>query len=235
MFCVILLGKSLTAFVPIQDTHLPFKFGIGTIGIDHNVDLANSSKPLTISESFHIADDFTAAHTKNRVIAIHITETNIFHKLIHTHAKLKFTNHHNIGLLIESIISQFSAAITLTNTVDILIAKHIIAGEKIIQIKLSTFKYFKKSTFKSSIFFSKSNTLSKTIIGDNTIATQSTQILIINTTNITINGTLIATICPNDNAVFKNFTYKPLLLVLEILRSAHAFNNEPYNAPKTHT
>jgi hypothetical protein len=214
---------------------VPCLLGTGIIGIDHNVVFAKSSNDLTTFDSFHIAEVFTAAHTRNRVIAIHKTDIIILQIFTHIQAKFNSTNHPNIGVFSISPNSG-KLLINLTNTVDILIAKHIIAGEKIIPIKFCTCKYLKNFTHNAScIDFSKSNALSRIIIGDNVIANHSTQILIINTTAITINGIQIAIICPSDTIIFKNDTYTLFESDTETLKSLPAFNNDQYNAVNTHT
>ncbi|MBO7505192.1 hypothetical protein J6T66_03500 [bacterium] len=98
--------------------------------------------------------------------------------------------------------SAVAVATTLTNTVDILTAKQIIAGEKIIPIKFETVKYFSKSIFFT--FSSHQKAFIKMMAGDKTIAIQITPILIKNTTNIAINGIHTASVCANDSIPLSN-------------------------------
>jgi hypothetical protein len=158
--------------------------------MDHIADLANFSNHLTFS---HNADAFTADQIKNQLIATHITLHINFHKLTHADAIFSSINHQNKVVVLAIIPSEFTVLIILTKTVDILTAKQIIAGEKIIPIKFETVKYFNTS-LALLIFSSQPNALTNIIAGDNTIAIRITQILIRNTTNIATNGIPTATV-----------------------------------------
>ena len=146
--------------------------------------------------------DLTAAHTKNHVIAIHITDTISLDISVATQAiSILIVHHKIIGSVF--IFSQFIVAIILTSTVDRLTAKHMITGENIIGIRFSIFR--KSTAF--GIFFSRSKAFNKIIIGDSDIANHNTHILITNTILIAIKGIQIAIICHTDSKAFKNLTY----------------------------
>jgi hypothetical protein len=93
---------------------------------------------------------------------------------------------------------------SLTRTVDILIAKHITTGENIIQIRDFRLKY---SEMKFLFPFSskKSKADSKTIIGDKTIAIHIIATLISRAKRAAASGIAIANTCPNVNTHDKNF------------------------------
>jgi hypothetical protein len=139
----------------------------------------------------HSFDIPIAAQTKNRVTAIHSTEIINFHKLIVSHHISILINHHSTSCFAVSILSKFSPEIIITRTVEILIAKQIIAGAKIIGSKLSTFKYLKTQFFIKSLS-SILNAFNSIIIGDNAIAIHKIHTLIINNIATAINGIPIA-------------------------------------------
>ena len=211
--------------------------GIGTIGIDHNEFFANffseSTKP-----DFPIFDVSIAAHTKNQVIAIHSIETIIFHNDTPKPQRLNWTVHHNISVVVSFFIisSKLSERMVVIKTVDKLIAKQMIAGEKIIGIRLLIWKFDKKP-FQ---FFS--NTLSQislkaeanAIKGDIAIATQRIHTLRINTIATIISGILIANRYHRDSPTFNNCSniHHPHPLERE---SSHAVINEEYKAQNTPT
>jgi hypothetical protein len=114
-------------------------------------------------------------------------------KPIHNHQISKTISHDNISVFITFIPSTFIFDIITTKTVEILIARHIIAGAKIIGIRLLIFKYF---NIVSSLITLSSNLKAFSNIrnGNNAIANQSTHTLIINTTATAINGIQIASI-----------------------------------------
>lgn len=201
----------------------------GTIGIDHKVVSAKPFKLLTILELQSLDPDSTAAHTKNRVIAIQRRETINFQIDTVNHEISSFINHHKISDFTLSIASTFTHDNIVTKTVEILIAKQIIAGEKITFISSATWKHSNKSPLKTLL--SRSNAFSKTINGDIAIAIHRIHILIINTTATTINGIHIANICHTDNAVFNTVAYSPAsggMIHIE-------FTKEVYNAENTPT
>jgi hypothetical protein len=165
--------------------------GIGTKGIDHNPDLAKLSIVVINSDS-HSFDDLTAAQTKNHVIATHITAIISFHTHIDNQAISILMSHHRIHSSFVSIWLVFIFSIIVTSTVDILMAKHMIAGVKIIQIRFPGLKY-PRSDF-SSIFSNKPNVVNNTIIGDNTIAIHIIHILIMKTTIAATKGIIMANI-----------------------------------------
>jgi len=204
--------------------------GIGTIGIDHNAFSANF---CTFSIFFHNVDAFSAVHTKNHVIAIHITEHTNFPTFTHTPAIFNFIIHHRIGVLDVKISFVFTFMIILISTVDILIAKQTTAGENMIQIRFEILKCSKIELLlvKPS---NKSNAVNNAISGDNTIAAHITHILIINTNSITNNGIAIASICHNDMKVFNVLEYIHSSVVELNLRFIHASINDEYKDPKTH-
>jgi hypothetical protein len=103
----------------------------GTIGIDHKVVSAKPFKLLTILELHSLDPDSTAARTKNRVIAIQRRDTINFQIDTVNHQIFNFISHHKISDFTLSIESTFTHDNIVTKTVEILIAKQIIAGEKI--------------------------------------------------------------------------------------------------------
>ena len=128
-----------------------------------------------------IVDNHTLNHPKS-ICIIHITS-----KLFLNTSSLKF------------ILS-----ISLTKTVDILIAKHITTGENMIDINDSRLKYPQISLlfhFPSK----KPKADSKTIIGDKTIAIQIIATLIRSTKRATAKGIAIASACPKVNIHDKSF------------------------------
>ena len=198
---------------------------------DHNAVFVRFSihftKPLS-----HNLEDLIAAHDKNQVIAIPITEHTSFQMLTHNQATSKDISHHKISCFHVSTLVRFIALIILTRTVDILTAKQIIAGENIIGIRFFTVIYFRTSIVPSTPF-SRSKAFNKTIIGDNTIAIHKTPILKRNTIIITIKGIDMASICKNERIIFNSDTYTQLSVVGENLKFVQAFNNDPYNAVNT--
>ena len=151
-----------------------------------------------------------------------------FHKLIGNHHTSILINHHNISL--QPIALKFNLDIIETKTVDILIAKQIIAGEKIIGIRFFSTRYFNGQSF--PIFSSKPKTLNKIIIGDKAIAIHNIHILIINNTETAINGIHIAITCHNDIATANN---EEKVQLFDGTIQFHIFNNEEYNAVKIQT
>ncbi|MBQ5944962.1 hypothetical protein IJL65_00725 [bacterium] len=126
-----------------------------------------------------------------------------FHILTHAQAIFSVINHQNKDLLSATISWAFIVLKILTNTVDILTAKQIIAGEKIIPIKFFTSKYSNILPFLNTLS-PKLNAFTKIIAGDNIIAIRITPILIRNTTSIAINGIATAIVWQKDNNVFNN-------------------------------
>ena len=162
-----------------QSTHF---HTTGTIGIDHNAFVANDLSDEIIFDS-HIFVVSIAAHTINQVIATHNTETISFINGKLNQPMFNFISHHKISLPPVAISSLLNHIIIVTNTDDILIAKQIIAGEKIIGIRFFNLRY--SNNFHLNTFFQiSSNASAKTINGAKTIANQITQILIIKITTL---------------------------------------------------
>jgi hypothetical protein len=207
----------------------PSFVGIGTIGIDNIAFCAKSFKDLAIHD-FHNLDDSTAAHTKNRVTATQSMAIIIFPIGINVPAISSLTNHHKISSSEVHIGIPLRLFIMLTKTADKLIAKQIIAGEKIIGIKFSKLKYSRDLTeFLAS--FIRPKAVKKTIKGDNAIATQRTQILIMNTIIVTNRGIDIAIICPRLKAAHNKS--QNIHVFFGIIPTV--FINDEYNAVKTPT
>jgi hypothetical protein len=179
----------------------------------------------------HNFDIPIAARTKNRVAAIHNTETINFHKLIVNHHTSILINHHNISCFAVSMLSKFSPEIIVTKTVEILIAKQIIAGAKIIGSKFSTFKYLKTQFFIKSLS-SILKAFNNIIIGDNAIAIHKIHILIINNIATAINGIHIAKTWHTDKATLNN---EVKIHHHEGITHLHEFNKDEYKAVKIHT
>ena len=128
-FCDI-CEKPNAAFAHISSTQ-PLLEGIGIIGIDHKEVSANVFNDVINLDSHNFVYH-TAVQTKNRVTAIQITEIISFHKSIANHQTSNLISHHNISCFAASIPFKFNPDIISTKTVDMLIAKQIIAGAKII-------------------------------------------------------------------------------------------------------
>jgi hypothetical protein len=114
-------------------------------------------------------------------------------KPIDNHQISKTISPPNISVFITFIPSTFIFDIITTKTVEILMARHMIAGAKIIGIRLLIFKYF---NIVSSLITLSSNLKAFSNIrnGNKAIANQSTHTLIINTTATAINGIHMANI-----------------------------------------
>ena len=154
-----------------------FCHGIGTNFADNIASFAIHFKLFTICV-FHNFDASTAVQTRNHVIAIQITDTINFQ--IHTEnpSILSFITQPKISVIPSPfIVSQLRVDIFLTNTVDMLTAKHTIAGEKIIGSNVSSFRYSKTQLFIKSLL-SNSYAFNNIITGDKAIASHNTQILI---------------------------------------------------------
>jgi hypothetical protein len=107
--------------------------------MDHIALLAKSCNQVTIL-LFHNSDAFMADQIKNQLIATHIILHIKFHIPNHIHSIFSSINHHNIEVLCVRTSLAFTVVIILTSTVDILTAKQIIAGEKIIPTKFQIVK-----------------------------------------------------------------------------------------------
>jgi len=165
--------------------------GIGINHTDHKEVLANFFT-LVIIPLFHNLEDCTAIHTKNQDIATHATQTISLANHTLYHVKFILISHNTSNLSVNKVSSKFILSIILTSTVDILTAKHITTGEKMIQIRDFKFKYHK---IPHSFPLSSKNpkTDNNTIIGDNTIAIQIIATLIIRTKTAAAKGIAIAT------------------------------------------
>jgi hypothetical protein len=173
-----------------------------------------------------------AARTINQVIATQNTEITSLASGRLNHHISNWINHHKILVSSVAIGSRLKFAIIVTKTVDILTAKQIIAGEKIIGIKFFTLKYSKKSHLNILSHISL-NAEARTIKGDKIIAIQSTQILIINTIETTINGIHIAKTYQNDMAVFNKSA--KIHVSLSVIIHFHWFIKDVYSAVHTPT
>ena len=203
----------------------------GIIGIDHNALVAKFLTPWTIPD-FHNFELSTAAHTRNQVTAIQRTEIINFQNHIDNPQISNSTNQPKISFFAIAILLKFNPEIIVTKTVDILIAKQTIAGDKIIGIKFFKLKYSKNFDHLNTFSQSSSNAENNTIKGDNTTATQSIQILIINIKATAINGIPIAKTCQNDKTALNNAEN---VHASGGITHLHEFNKEEYSAVNTPT
>ena len=113
----------------------------------------------------------------------------------------------------------------------LLIAKQIIAGEKIIGIRFFNLRY--SNNFHLNTFFQiSSNASAKTINGAKTIANQITQILIIKTIATTISGIQIAKTYQRDIATFNK---DAKVHASDDIIHFHEFSKDEYKAVNTPT